>query len=171
VAYVMESKYGYTLPRWLQIEFSRVVQKEAEDSGLEVSPERIFQLFQQKYLTPATPLTLSGFSIEKSDKERVKAEIELDGKRFNVVGSGNGMLSAFIDAMQSSFGLQLQILEYGEHALSPSANAEAVTYIQLKHEGERFTGIAIDKDIVTSSVNALLNAVSQVLSRQRQQAA
>ena len=171
VAYVMESKYGYTLPRWLQIEFSRVVQKEAEDSGLEVSPERIFELFQQKYLTPATPLTLSGFSIEKSDKERVKAEIELDGKRFNVVGSGNGMLSAFIDAMQSSFGLQLQILEYGEHALSQSANAEAVTYLQLKHEGERFTGIAIDKDIVTSSVNALLNAVSQVLSKQRQQSA
>jgi 2-isopropylmalate synthase len=171
VAYVMSSKYGFELPRWLQIEFSRVVQKEAEDSGLEVSPERIFQLFQQSYLQPALPLTLTSFSIEKSDKERIKGEIELDGKRFHVEGQGNGMLSAFVDAMQTTFGLQLQILEYGEHALSQSANAEAVTYLQLKHEGQRFTGIAIDKDIVTSSVNALLHAVSQVLHNQRQQAA
>ena len=38
VAYVMDSRYGFQLPRWLQIEFSRIVQKEAEDSGLEVSP-------------------------------------------------------------------------------------------------------------------------------------
>jgi 2-isopropylmalate synthase len=171
VAYVMSSKYGFELPRWLQIEFSRVVQKEAEDSGLEVSPERIFELFQQHYLKPVAPLTLTSFSIDKNEKERIKGEIELEGQRFNVVGNGNGMLEAFVDAMQQTFGLQLQILEYGEHALSQSAKAEAVTYLQLKHENTRFTGIAIDKDIVTSSVNALLNAVSQVLYHQRSKAA
>ena len=67
--------------------------------------------------------------------------------------------------------MSLQILEYGEHALSQSANADAVTYLQVKYEGMRFTGIAIDEDIVTSSVNALLNAVSQVLHTRRQDAA
>jgi 2-isopropylmalate synthase len=171
VAYVMESKYGYQLPRWLQIEFSRIVQKEAESSGLEVSPERIWTLFQSEYLKPALPLTLTAFSIEKTDMERIKGSIELDGKTFEVQGKGNGMLEAFVNALQTTFGMELKILEYGEHALSQSANAEAVTYLQLKHEGDRFTGIAIDKDIVTSSVNALLNAVSQVLHNRRQQAA
>jgi 2-isopropylmalate synthase len=163
VAYVMESKYGFSLPRWLQIEFSRVVQKEAEDSGHEVQPERIRELFEQTYLKLSSPLLLKSFSIEKSDKERIKGEIELDGNSFSIQGQGNGMLEAFVDALQTTFGLSVQILEYGEHALSQSANAEAVTYLQLKHEGARFTGIAIDKDIVTSSVNALLNAVSQAL--------
>ena len=81
------------------------------------------------------------------------------------------MLEAFVDALKSTFGMDLQILEYGEHALSQSANADAVTYLQLKYEGRRFTGIAIDEDIVTSSVNALLNAVSQALHARRQQAA
>jgi 2-isopropylmalate synthase len=103
--------------------------------------------------------------------ERIKGSIELDGKTFEVQGKGNGMLEAFVNALQTTFGMELKILEYGEHALSQSANAEAVTYLQLKHEGDRFTGIAIDKDIVTSSVNALLNAVSQVLHNRRQQAA
>jgi hypothetical protein len=55
------------------------------------------------------------------------------------------MLEAFVDALQSTFGMQLQILEYGEHALSQHANAEAVTYLQLKYENRRYTGIAIDK--------------------------
>ena len=74
----------------------------------------------------------------------------------------------FVDAMERTFDMSLQILEYGEHAMSQSANADAVTYLQVKYEGKRFTGIAIDEDIVTSSVNALLNAVSQVFRARRQ---
>ena len=169
VAYVMSSKYGFELPRWLQIEFSRVVQKEAEDTGLEVSPERIFDLFRREYVELTSPLRLMGFTIEKSDREYIKGRIELQGRNFDVQGKGNGMLEAFVDALQHTFNLQLQILEYGEHALSQQANAEAVTYLQVKHEGQRYTGIAIHGDIVTSSVNALLNAVSQILQRQRRQ--
>ena len=167
VAYVMSSKYGFELPRWLQIEFSRVVQKEAEDTGLEVSPERIFDLFRREYLELTSPLRLMGFTIEKSDREYIKGRIELQGRSFDVQGKGNGMLEAFVDALQHTFNLQLQILEYGEHALSQQANAEAVTYLQVKHEGQRYTGIAIHGDIVTSSVNALLNAVSQILQSQQ----
>jgi len=173
VAYVMESKYGFQLPRWLQIEFSRVVQKEAEDSGLEVSPERIRQLFTREYLQLPSPLTLTGFNIQRdgAHQQSITGRIELDGRSFEVKGKGAGMLEAFVDALQSTFGMQLQILEYGEHALSQHANAEAVTYLQLKYENRRYTGIAIDSDIVTSSVNALLNAVSQALYQRRQQAA
>src|SRR5690606_23705528 len=136
--------------------FSRVVQKEAEDSGLEVSPEKIWQLFRREYLDLPSPLQLKSFSIEKAERERISGHIELDGKSFEVKGQGNGMLEAFVDALQSTFGMQVQILEYGEHALAQQANAEAVTYLQVKYENRRYTGIAIDKDIVTSSVNALL---------------
>ena len=148
-----------------------MVQKEAEDSGLEVSPERIYELFRREYLDLPSPLKLKTFSIEKAAVESIKGQIELEGKTFEVKGKGAGMLAAFADALQTTFGLQLQILEYGEHALSQSSNAEAVTYLQVKHENRRFTGIAIDRDIVTSSVNALLNAVSHILYSQRQQAA
>jgi len=173
VAYVMDSKYGFQLPRWLQIEFSRVVQKEAETSGLEVSPDRIWQLFQREYLDLPSPLTLTGFDIHRGEagQQSISGRIELDGRQFEVKGKGAGMLEAFVDALQTTFSMQVQILEYGEHALSQNANAEAVTYLQLKHENQRYTGIAIDSDIVTSSVNALLNAVSQALYNKRSQAA
>src|SRR5690606_23739307 len=125
VAYVMDSKYGFQLPRWLQIEFSRVVQKEAEDTGQEVSPEHIWTLFERHYLKLPSPLRLKSFSIEKSDREYIHGSIELEGKTFNVEGKGNGMLEAFVDALQHTFDMDLQILEYGEHALSQQADAEA----------------------------------------------
>ena len=116
-------------------------------------------------------MLLKSFSIEKAEHETISGVIELDGKPFEVKGEGAGMLEAFVDAMERTFAMSLQILEYGEHAMSQSANADAVTYLQVKYEGKRFTGIAIDEDIVTSSVNALLNAVSQVLRARRQAAA
>ncbi|MDG2176491.1 MAG: 2-isopropylmalate synthase [Gammaproteobacteria bacterium] len=171
VAYVMDSKFGFHLPRWLQIEFSRIVQKVTEDSGQEIQPEQIYELFQQQYLELPSPLLLKSFTIEKAEHETIGGKIELEGELFEVSGKGSGMLEAFVDALEHTFGMELQILEYGEHALSQSANADAVTYLQVKYEGRRYTGIAIDEDIVTSSVNALLNAVSQVLHIRRQEAA
>jgi 2-isopropylmalate synthase len=105
VAYVMDSKFGFQLPRWLQIEFSRVVQKEAEDSGLEVSPERINELFRREYLDLPSPLKLKTFSIEKAAVESIKGQIELEGKTFEVKGKGAGMLAAFADALQTTFGI------------------------------------------------------------------
>ncbi len=172
VAYVMDSKYGYQLPRWLQIEFSRVVQKAAEESGQEISPEEILELFQQTYLGLSSPLYIKSFAIEKSDgQETVSGSIELDNKEFQVQGKGTGMLAAFSNALQSTLDLDFQILEYGEHTLGNSSNSEAVTYIQLKCENERFTGIAINEDIVTSSVNALLNGVGQIMHARKQMAA
>jgi len=171
VAYVLDSKYGYQLPRWLRIEFSRIVQKAAEDTGQEIAPSEIMALFEQHYLDLPSPLLLKSFSIEKAEHESVKGSIELDGQLFEISGQGSGMLEAFVDALESTFGMEVQILEYGEHALGQSANADAVTYLQVKYENQRYTGIAIHEDIVTSSVNALLNAVSQVLHSRRQEAA
>src|SRR5690606_10188767 len=158
VAYVMDSKHGYQLPRWLQIEFSRIVQKDAEESGQEIAPDRIWELFQKHYLELPSPLSLKNFSINKAEEqEAISGTIELNGEQFEVNGQGKGMLEAFINALQKTFNLELQIVEYGEHALSQSSSAEAVTYLQIKHQGQRYTGIAVDEDIVTSSANALLN--------------
>ena len=55
-------------------------------------------------------------------------------------------------------------MEYGEHALGQGADAEAVTYIQIRNEDKRYSGVAISKDIVTSSINAFMGAASQLLS-------
>ncbi len=164
VAYVLASKFGFQLPRWLQIEFSRTVQKQAEDTGQEISPDEIWGLFKMHYLDSAQPVRLESFSIEKAaERETFSATVECFDETLNIHGEGDGVMDAFVEAIKTSTGIEFEIMEYGEHALGQGADAEAVTYIQLKNKTERYTGVAISRDIVSSSLNALLRAASQML--------
>lgn len=169
VAYVLQSKFGFELPRWLQIEFSRVVQKEAETSGLEISPDRIWSLFKDTYLSNPDEVTLDTFAFEKmGERENFKAELSCFGQTLNIQGEGDGVVDAFVEAIKESTDIDFEIMEYGEHALGQGADAEAVTYIQLKDGLQRYTGVAISRDIVSSSLNALLRAAGQLIKDARQ---
>ena len=171
VAYVLSSKFGFQLPRWLQIEFSRTVQKQAEDTGQEISPDTIWALFQQHYLQTQQPVQLESFSIEKTDRESFTAKVRCFDEQLHIHGEGDGMMDAFVEAIKASTGIDFEIMEYGEHALGQGADAEAVTYIQLKKGAERYTGVAISRDIVSSSLNALLRAASHLLREARERRA
>ncbi len=167
VAYVLASKFGFQLPRWLQIEFSRVVQKQAEDTGQEISPDAIWGLFKEHYLDNSHPVRLDSFSMQRANeggRESFSAGINCFGDYLKVEGEGDGVLDAFVEALKKQTQVDFEIMEYGEHALGQGADAEAVTYIQLKDGNTRYTGVAISRDIVSSSLNALLRAASQLLS-------
>jgi 2-isopropylmalate synthase len=70
-------------------------------------------------------------------------------------------------ALKQAINLDFEIMEYGEHALGQGADAEAVTYIQIKCDGRRYAGVAISKDIIASSLNAFAGAASQLLNEQQ----
>ena len=168
VAYVLANKFGFQLPRWLQIEFSRVVQKRTEDSGGEINPDQIWDLFNKYYLESEKVISLENFKLEKQEgREFFTAQIDYFGKEIPISGQGDGILDALVEALKCSINIDLEIMEYGEHALGQGADAEAVTYIQIRYEDKRYSGVAISKDIVTSSINAFMGAASQLLSEQQ----
>jgi 2-isopropylmalate synthase len=168
VAYVLANKFGFELPRWLQIEFSRVVQQVTEVSGQEIKADEIWDLFNQHYLNSDKLISLEDFSIEKAEgRETFNAKIEYFGKELSISGEGDGVLNAFVTGLQEAIKIDFEIMQYGEHALGQGADAEAVTYIQLKCDGRRYSGVAISKDIIASSLNAFMGAASQMLSEQR----
>ncbi len=165
VAYVLANKFGFQLPRWLQIEFSQVVQKVTEDTGQEIQPDEIWALFNQHYLDNTKLLSLENFSIEKSgNRETFSARLDYFGREMKITGEGDGVLDAFVGAIKRAINIDFDIMEYGEHALGQGADAEAVTYIQLKYQGQRYTGVAISKDIIASSLNAFMGAASHMLA-------
>ncbi len=171
VAYVLASKFGFDLPRWLQIEFSRVVQKRAEDTGQEISADTIWELFREHYLSDANPVRLDSFSMQRANengRETFSAGIRCFDEYLTVTGEGDGVLDAFVEALKKATGVEFEIMEYGEHALGQGADAEAVTYIQLKNKSTRYTGVATSRDIVSSSLNALLRAASQLISESQE---
>ena len=168
VAYVLAHKFGCELPRWLQIEFSRVVQGVTEASGQEIHPDAIWELFNEHYLNNKKLISLENFSIEKNDeRETFNAKIDYFGKELAISGEGDGVLDAFVVGLRQAIKIDFEIMEYGEHALGQGADAEAVTYIQLKCGGRRYSGVAISKDIISSSLNAFMGAASQLLSEQQ----
>lgn len=167
IAYVLANKFGFELPRWLQIEFSRVVQRVTEVSGQEIKADEIWDLFNQHYLNSDKVISLEDFSIEKAEgRETFNAKIEYFGKELSISGEGDGVLNAFVTGLKEAIKIDFEIMEYGEHALGQGADAEAVTYIQLKCDGRRYSGVAISKDIIASSLNAFMGAASQLLSEQ-----
>ncbi len=172
VAYVLANKFGFQLPRWLQIEFSRVVQKIAEDTGGEIQPEQILELFNRHYLTNEQVVSLRNYSITRNETAEVfEGTITCFGETLPIRGQGDGVLDALVQSLRKVVAVEFEVMDYGEHALSQGADAEAVTYIQIKSRGKRYTGIAISKDIVSSSLNALMSAVSRLLSEARPGAA
>jgi 2-isopropylmalate synthase len=172
VAYVLANKFGFELPRWLQIEFSRVVQSVTEKSGGEIQPDSIWTLFNEHYLKSEKVISLEDFSIQKNKgREKFDAMLELNGQPIELSGEGDGVLDAFIGGLKRALDVDFEVMEYGEHALGQGADAEAVTYIQLKYGVRRFSGVAISKDIIASSLNALMGAVSELLKETAAQTA
>lgn len=164
IAYVLEQEHGMQLPRWLQIDFSGVVQRHAEVTEAEVGPEAIGALFTQQYIEQFTPYELKGYQLSRENKqERLSATVDYRGETLNLQGTGSGVVGAFVDALQSHSGKQIVLVEYSEHALSNSASADAATYVQLSVDGQRYCGVGKSRDIVSASLQAILSATNQPL--------
>ena len=164
IAYVLEQSQGYQLPRWLQIDFSGVVQQYAEDSASEVEPHKVVELFEQYYLASLAPYELLGYQATRENGEdRLSATLRDAGKQATLQGRASGVVGAFVDALERYTGKKLVLVEYSEHTLSSSggAGAEAVAYVQLNLDGQRHCGVGRSSDIVEASLRAILGAVNQ----------
>jgi 2-isopropylmalate synthase len=93
--------------------------------------------------------------------DQLQAELVHDGMRHTITGSGNGVVAAFVDAVEQFTGKQIVLVEYSEHALSHSADAEAVCYIQLNVDGERVCGVGRSHDIIQASLEGILSAMNR----------
>ena len=166
IAYLLESEYGLSLPRRLQIEFSTVVQAVTDASGKEVTAAEIFALFKAEYLDQTKPYDyLAHHLVEDSKQDRVQlaTELQVNGAPQKLEGQGNGPIDAFVAGLARLTGQSLAVVDYHEHAVSAGSDAKAVTYIEVKiGNATRAThGVGIDGNIVTASLKAILSALNR----------
>jgi 2-isopropylmalate synthase len=172
VAYVLEQEYGLELPRWMQIDFSATVQAFAEEHETEVGSEELYQLFQQTYCGTDGRWRLGRYQVSREDHvDRLQAELVQGATRHNLSGTGNGVVASFVDAMERFTGKQIVLVEYSEHALSQSADAEAICYIQLNINGQRYCGVGRSHDIIQASLDGILGAINKQAVRDQTEAA
>lgn len=165
VAYTLEQEYGLALPRWLQVEFSPIVQQFAEKDGGVVNAESMKELFESHFMTGSTPYKLGKYDLAKDDVDTVHAELIGNNTSVKITGDGNGALSAFSEALGKHFNMRVDIIQYQEHALTVGSNSQAIAYVQANIDGDRFNGVAIDNDIVSASIQALLATINQKVAQ------
>jgi len=172
MAYLLEQDYGLQLPRRLQIEFSRAVQRVADQTGLEITSEGIHEIFEQEYLAQTSPYAYGSHKMveDTTSDEPVQIDIALMHRQapMSLQGGGNGPIDAFVDAL----GLDIKLMDYHEHAIGHGANARAACYVELRLDnGPTLFGAGIDSNIVTASFKAVLSAVNRQLAQKEAAAA
>ena len=165
MAYLLEQEYGLALPRRLQIEFSRAIQRQADATGKEIVATDIYTIFKTEYLDRSAPYVYRAHRMaeDSSHRESIKIEIDIerDGQTSTLRGTGNGPIDAFINAL----GLDIKLMDFHEHAIGAGANAQAASYIELRlNEAPTGFGVGIDANIVTASFKAVLSAINRQIA-------
>ncbi len=164
VAYIMKTEHGFDLPRRLQIEFSKTIQHITEDSGTEISPVIMWDAFKTEYLPTAPTMNLDSHEL-KSDSTgatTITAQVNVGGTRHTVVGQGNGPIDAFVHGLRTGLGIEIDVLDYTEHALGAGADATAVAYVEsTTTSGSVKWGVGTDPNIITASLRAVLAAAER----------
>ena len=170
VAYILQRDFGFHLPRWTQIDFSRVIQQEAESRQTELTSDDVISVFENTYLNQST-LALQDYEIKNTaGSVSFTGSVRTGDDIIDVVGKGNGPLSAFINAISAKLNKNIHVINYAEHALtvesqSPltqnNSDANAVAYLQLNIEGEIYSGIGTCSSTVSAMLKAALSALAQ----------
>ena len=170
VAYVMESMYGFHLPKGLQVDFAKIIQDISEEEG-EVSPERVYDTFIEEYVDIDEPYRfvkqkLIDISEDDSEYER-RAEITIEnhGKIETVTGYGNGPIDAVKNALNTIPEIMYtHLLDYSEHALTSGSSSKAAAYVYLRAKGsaKQEYGVGIHPNITTATIKAIISGMNRL---------
>lgn len=170
VAFVMDSYFGFKLPKGMHKEFANVIQKLSEKQG-EVSPEQIMEEFRTEYLNQKEPIHFKKIKIDDLSDEttsdfdtRVSVVFTDHGVEKSFKAVGNGPVDAVLRGIRESIGININVLDYEEHALQSGSASQAAAYIHmLDEDGARVTyGVGVSSNITRASVRAIFSAINRL---------
>ena len=168
VAFVMDTFYGFKLPKGMHKEFADIIQELSENQG-EVTPEQIYTAFKENYIDKKEPIHFvrcdvmeSGDDVESTSTVKIVYRQNGVEKSFEAVG--NGPIDAAVNGLEASLGIEIKVLDYTEHALKSGANAQAAAYIHLVDvkSGNVTYGVGISSNITRASLRGLFSAVNRL---------
>ncbi|KAL3232585.1 2-isopropylmalate synthase [Nakaseomyces bracarensis] len=174
-AWVILRSLGLDTPRNLQMEFSTVVQNEADTRGKELSAEEITNLFKTTYNYNNDThqyISLLDYDIQKIDNDRriLSGQVEFNDQIVPIKGSGNGPISSLVDALSNLLNVKLGVENYTEHALGSGSKTQAASYIHLSYrdiesnEKAYKWGVGVSEDVGEAAVRAIFSTVNSIIN-------
>jgi len=170
VAWVLQQDKGLKLPKRMQADFSRVVQEVADSTSRELNAADIWDAFEEHYrLKPGQPIRLITYersgSIGGADRSFI-GRLEIEGEEHAVSGRGKGLISGILSALREESGIELEVVDYNEHAIGSGTDVQAAAYVECKTpDGRIFFGVGVDEDVATASVQAVISAANGLKAR------
>lgn len=170
VAFVMDTYFGFKLPKAMHKEFAKVIQNLSEKQG-EVSPEQIMEAFRAEYLDKKEPIHFRSMKVDDLGEEahedfdtRVTVVYTDHGVEKTFQATGNGPIDAVKRGLTLDLGMKVKILDYEEHALQSGSNSQAAAYIHLldSETGNVTYGVGVSSNITRASVRAIFSAVNRL---------
>lgn len=169
VAFVMDSFFGFKLPRGMHKEFADIIQKIAERQG-EVAPEQIMEEFRRHYLEMKEPYHFRKCKITDFESEGDFTTVAVvtytdHGVTKQFEGVGNGPIDAVQRGLEEELGINIKVLDYSEHALTSGSGAQAASYIHvMDQDTKRATyGVGISSNITRASLRGIFSAVNRLI--------
>ena len=171
IAFLLQRDHGVTMPRRMQVEFSAVVQKQADACEAELASDDLWKLFEATYLAP---LQLpwhyrSHHLFDSAQGQGIALEVvRPDGLRLQLYGEGSGPIDAVAAALGQHLGVALRIDHYEERSLGQGAGAMALAIVEAALPGVAGTrfGAGRHANIVTASILAVLHAAGRLVAAQ-----
>ena len=166
ISYILEQDYGVTLPRRMQIDFSQVIQKQADETGKELDSKEIWESFENYYLkNNSKKISYNSHEIQSSkEKDVIKLSLIENKKEVQIEGTGNGPIDAFINALNDHLSSDFKVSDYHQHSISSGPDASAAAYIEIQNKNSSDWGAGIDQNTTVASYKAILNCINKILS-------
>ena len=167
-AWLLEQEHNINIPRGAQIQFSEAVQNIADKTGKEITPDMIWDIFEQEFLRKGkfSLIKFKSKKISKDDNaEFVEATIDHNGDKIKISSTGNGPISAFVNAIRDTFKLKFMLNDFGQNTRSSGSTAEAAAYIEIKvpdENGRSVFGVGIDTSITLAPIKAVISAINRI---------
>ena len=170
-AYLLEADHHIRLPRSAEVEFSSIVQSEADATGKEITSQRIWELANKHYINPEGPFKLVSFESTRASRigetERIMATVLYNGKEVSISATGNGPVSAFVNAIREKFELTFRLADFGQNTRSATSKAEAAAYVELTYgeqpdDQQSVYGVGIDTSITIAPILAVISAINNL---------
>jgi len=167
IAHLLESTYGMTLPRRLQVEFSGVVQRHTDSHGGEMSAAGLWQLFSGTYFDAVKPVRYVEHHLLKHDNgQGIRLTVEMQGTAHVLAGQGNGPIDAAVHALRG-IGMDVKVRSYEERSMGSSidgGDARACAFIEVTASDSHCEvyGVGMDTNIVTASLKALVSGINRL---------
>ncbi len=165
VAHLLQTVYGLVMPRRMQVEFSGAVQCLTDETGQEVDAHQLWNLFSREYLEAAAPVRYVAHHLyEAGERQGIRLEVEVNGRRMEIRGEGNGPVEAAVAALR----MPIRVQSFEERSMGEGADAAAMAMIEVAMEGVPGStfGAGMDRSTVTASVRAIVSAANRIRTRQ-----